>query len=742
MEFLDKRLLNNNSYFVETPRLNEEVERIIALEEQNRRALLVYSSEKSGKNHAFKNAINKREGNKIVIDFNDNSMMCHFPGYHIVRRIYNKLEEFGVEYNEPFPEIEEAGSAEDLETYVDSKLGVLKRDLYCLKLDEPLYILICNADKPFNYDPSLTFYYHFLFDKRDLPENLHVFIITSSETQAKENEEFIETVRLESNLDDPKIFFRNLLKEHSYEISDFDLINANDNLKIHDYIYIAGYVLNYSEPKDYDAALKTLLRKNNSDEILMHVYQEFFSKLTPNGGAIFTEALLDLGMFRYGLTKNQILESGKYLLGSENHYLNDYEEIEESEKELVLSYLEYFTVDEMDRLIISDQLIFQFVCSKVDYFTDMLTINCRRRVMAAIDYIFFSKEEIRVGKYKANKYVYLNAYLKPEYFDEVNLVKHALFDPLCARLTEFINNYCAIIKDAPPDLSYMSANGLTLLMMAYIDSATAIYEAAGDYGIFQHLFKEDLMFVLVAKSKKLVRRLINREINANFNFQKKEYNDKTDSESVSRIIVYSFEHLFEGESFLVHREILINVVISVLEENNMLNDYTFSNKYKESPYVASPMYDFVEANASSRTTMQWRSFELSLMRDPDSGDTLSQIKQFISEYESTESVYEKFIYAYMAMKGFIYLGDKRELGDNNIELLSPITSEILYYTEYCYYPEVYGVIYMYFGRIYPTECLYRLQRGITILKSLGYNSFVKPFELANEHYSSSKKEDK
>ena len=88
MQPFEKELLKNNSYFVDTPELNNEVESIIALEETNREALLIYSLAPVGKNFAFRNALSKKEGHKIFINFNDLSYMSSFPAYYVVKTIY------------------------------------------------------------------------------------------------------------------------------------------------------------------------------------------------------------------------------------------------------------------------------------------------------------------------------------------------------------------------------------------------------------------------------------------------------------------------------------------------------------------------------------------------------------------------------------------------------------------------------------------------------------------------------
>ena len=171
MDLFEKELLKNNSYFVETPCLNEEVERIIALEAEQREALMVYSPAPTGKNSAFRNAVSKKEGDKIFINFNDLTYMSSFPAYYIVNTIYEKLDEFGIPHQGDFPNTPPSDAGLDVETNLDVLLGVLKTDLYCLKLEKPLYIVICNADMAFDNDFSLTFYRHFVFDRRRLPDN-------------------------------------------------------------------------------------------------------------------------------------------------------------------------------------------------------------------------------------------------------------------------------------------------------------------------------------------------------------------------------------------------------------------------------------------------------------------------------------------------------------------------------------------------------------------------------------------
>ena len=741
MQAFEKELLKNNSYFVETPCLNEEVEKIIALEEEKHQALMVYSSAPIGKNFAFKNALEKKKGNKIFINFNDCSFMSAFPAYFLVKKIYDKLDEFGINHQGDFPNTPPSSAYVDLETHLDTMLGVLKTDLYCLELKEPLYILIGNTDMPFDNDFSLTFYRHFIFDKRRLPDNLHVFLITSSKNHAEASQEFLEVIDLEGNKDNPKLFFKELLAKYSRTVNDELLLLANPSLKICDYLYIAGYAINYCGLKEFDYALRTLLTKNNTDEVLLYIFEELASHLTKFGQAIFAEALLDLYMFNFGLVKENLIESGKHLFSKDKKYFKDYEEISREEKELILSYLQFFTVEEAGRVIISDRVIREFIGTNAMQLTKMVTSVYEERVNCVIEHIHSVKEGYKDYPIFSIREIYYSDFRKEKRFSRKEIVNYAIFEPLIARVNQFINNYGEIIKDDYV-LRKSKADPLEMLMMSYIERATVIYESSINPGAFCDLIQnEDLMLFLMSKSRRLVKRIIARYIATCLAWQRKTYNGKVDRTSIATTLQGMTNYLFFVEKRSEIKEQLALLIAEAQYEQGVLINNYYMDILKQ--YVVVPATDFILANGDKEILERYVEFEESLREEKINFEYLTaDLRDFCAKYENSENVFHKLIYAYFAFKAYITLGENHETKKVMSSWLEPIMEDVLIYAEYCYYPEMYGLIYMYFGRLYPEDYLGRMEMGINFLNAQGYAHTVDPFMKALSYFSSLRKEEK
>ncbi len=755
MKAYEKELLDNSSYFVETPCLNEEVERVIALEEEQREAMMVYSPAPVGKNFAFRNALNKKEGNKIFINFNDLSYMSSFPAYYIVKAIYDKLDELGIPHRGDFPNTPPSDVELDVETRLDVLLGVLKTDLYCLKLDKPLYILIGNCDYPFDNDFSLTFYRHFIFDKRRLPDNLYVFLITSSNLQIEENKEYLNVLTIEGNKDNPKLFFKELMSKYGRIVNDELLLLANPSLTISDYIYIAAYVINYCGLKESDYSLRVLLSKNNTDEILLYIFNDFYSRLSKYGRVIFAEALVDLYMSNLGLSKDQILNSGRYLLGGENELLKDFEEISREEKAIILADLEFFTKEEEGRLIINDKIIKDFIGTNAMLFTNIVCDSYKDRLLNAIDHLYGDKEYIEKKVYSVQEYmpenatrkVYKDIYIRDieleDRFSKKNVARYAIFNPLSARLVETIDGFEKMLEK-DPDVDKVEIEPLKIFMISYVERASVIYQSGLDYGAFYQLFRNRLlMYMLLSKSRRLVRRILTRFINCHLEYQRRILNvRREDRTQLQEAFEYELRYLFEEDKYKEQREQLIILLGEVLRENDAL----FSSKIKDfyQGHNVTPVSDFVLVTGSDELNKELDRLEEQIRAEkPDFNQLIEDLKGFSRKYEDTENVFHKLMYAYLAFRTYLFLGENKKADKALGELLNPVMEDILIYTEYCYFPEMYGMIYAHFGRIYPKDYLDRMARGVDFLKSQGYLRSIKEFMTALNYFSSLRiKEDK
>ncbi len=746
MQISIKELLKNSSYLSNESPVYQEVERIIAKQEELREALMVYSSKVMCKSMLFKNALSKLDGNKIYIDFKKNSYISSFPGYYLVREIYKKLDEYNIPHKGVFPDTPISDFRLDVETHYNNLLGVLKCDLYSLQLNRPLYILISDIDLPYDNDFSMTFYRHFLFDKRTLPENLHVFLLTSNNTQKEENSEFLEAVEIMAN-DNPKLIFKEIMDKCERAINQEALLTANPSLRLRDYMYIAKYILNYCGEEKGNKALASLLGKNNTDEVLLYIFDEFYARLSKLGRVIFSEALLDLYMFNLGLTEYNIINSGRFLMGRESHYLANYNEVSEEEKELILSFLGFFTTKEDDRLVITDRVIREFIGSNAMILTNTLTATYKDRLYLAVDHAYGDNESIEVYDYRGNyrmiKYIYERQFDIDERFSKKNIVRFSVFDPLIKRINEVIASYAKELEENS-DLDRRIVSDKDAYMLAFIERSSIIYQSSGLFTPFNDLLDNKfLMYQLLSKSRRLVRRLVNRCIDTGFDYQARISNGKTDASGIYVPIAGMFSYLFfdkENKKYEKFKEELTVLVADVFRENGILVGGDFKDYIQN--YHVTPITDFVLCNGSSDQIKDHNYLEEALKDnvDPNFDNLISDLCDFSKKYQETENVFHKIIYAYFAFRVYIFLGENKKVTRDISSKLEPIMEDVLIYSEYCYYPEVYGAIYMYFGRIYPLDYLRRMEIGINLMRSQGYKNEIKLFVTALKYFSSIKRE--
>ena len=740
-----KELLNNSFYYSKESSTFQEVERIIELQEQKREAMLVYSNKVVSKSKLFKNALSKKEGDKIFIDFKKNSYMSCFPGYFLVKEIYKKLDEYNIPHHGVFPVTPVSDVLLDVETHYNNLISVLKTDLYTLELDRPLYILISNIDLPYDNDFSLTFYRHFLFDKRTLPNNLHVFLTTSNNNQKEENSYYLSNVEMDDSKDNPKLLFKEMMDKLGKKVNDEVLLTANPTLRLYDYMNIAGYVINYCGPKEYDYALSTLLNKNNTDEILLFIFDDFFNRLSSSGKVIFCEALLDLYMFNLGLTKDQIIYSGRYLLNKESHYLADYNEVSEDEKSLILAYLDFYTTTEEDRLIMNDRIIRDFIGTNAMLLTNVVTSNYKERLYNAVDHAYGDNERIEVYDYRGNyhmiKSIYLAEFDRQDRFSKKNIVKYAIFELLRKRLLEVIDDYVKGLEEGA-DYSRRKISDKDIYMLAYIERSTVIFESGNLFTAFDGLLSnKNLMYYLVTKSRRMVRRIVKRCIDTGFEYQRRISGGITDRYGPYVPIAGMFSYLFFGkdkEKFEPMKEELTILVADVLKESGILVNGSFKDSI--ATYHVTPIYDFLLTNCSSEIIKAHDSLDevVNGKNDPDFKLLTNYIRDFSDKYQNDENIFHKLAYAFMALRTYIFLGENRKVTKEISSYLEPIMLDIKIYLEYCYYPEVYGAINMYYGRIFPHDYLPLMKLGIDLMKSQGYENEIKLYLNAFNYFASVK----
>lgn len=745
MQIEIKELLKRSSYFSNNDYLKEKIDKIIDLEDLKREALLVYLNSKTYEDEFFKEELNKKEGNKIFIDFSDISYSSSFPAPFFVKKIYEKLDEFNIHYEGDYSFTPKCEAKVDVETYYDNLLGILKTDLYSLELDKPLYILINNIDLPYDNDFSLTFYRHFVFDKRFLPKNLHVFLITNNKQQKEQLSEYLNTVEFEKDLSNPKLLFKELMEMGGAKLSDELLLLATPTLKLNDYFYVAKYILNYCPLDDYNRTLQLMLSKYNTEEILFYIFNDFYKKLSEKGKAIFSEGLIDLYMFNFGLTLDEVINSGRYLLNKENKYLINYDEIDTKEKEEISSFLEFFACLEDNRLVMSDKTIKDFIGSNAMILTGYVTSRYEKRLVDAIDYIYkeFDKVEItryiynKKSTYSVDKDIYLNDIGINNKIAKKNLVKNAIFDVLLDRLALEIASFGKTLESYK-EFDKKEISDKESFIISFVERATVIAESATNYSSIDNILTNKyLLYLIASKSRRMFKRIVCRYINTAYDYQTKVLNATADGYGVFVPLAGCLAHLFKEDEFNNLQRELITLAAEVMDENGALVNSNFKDELDQ--YNVCPIVDFVLNNGNEDVVNELDLILGELKKEnPDFRMLKEKVRLYSSKYQDEENVYIRVMYAYLALKTYVFLGENRWVNKELSSYLEPIMLSVIIDIEYCYYPEVYGAIYMYFGRIYPTDYLNRLEMGIHLLKSQGYLKGLKLFISAFNYFSSIK----
>lgn len=694
------------------PALKESIENALFQQEEKRCALLIFTP---GQDlyPQFKRAIEGKEGDAIFIDCRQNSFLSGFPSHSILSQLEEGLRKAGVEYDLDYPEFKTYEKRYDLETHEDFELGRFKKAFYELEPKKPLYLLIGNADAPYSNDFSLTFHRHFIFDKRRLPENLHVLFLSGDPDYVRDNEEMLEAITLEAPKEDPIPCFLSILEKHGRKLTKYDLGDMNPNLTLADYLDVAAMAIDYAGEKDYKPLAKELLSCPNSDALLSQTLEFFLGRLSEPGKALFAEALLDLYVFPLGLTADQILQSGRYLLSGRLAKMVGYDEIDPLEGERLLAYLRFYAEIEAERYWIRSERIKRFVGENSLMLSRIVTEAYPARILNAVAY---SKPR--------SKAQYLNSLEQEGRFLKKNLTRYALFEPLCLRLLDLICHYAGMLE-LEPGSNRVELSSLEQMMLVYIDVATHRF---GEYGfpqfIAEVLSHEELVYFVMSKSHRLFRRMLTRYVDAS-----KGIEGKTIAKSLQSALSFASP---QNERYDVSL-----VLGSVLYENDIL----FRGKLKDycDDHSLSPLTDFtVLAGRDGDVQIL---YDLETRRDLDDEDIqalIADLKRFSSDYEEEQNYFRKLILAYYCFRIFFTLGEKKRYDTKLSVYLETILQDVLVYVEYCYFPEVRGLIYACFGRTYPEDYLSRLNEGVYYAQSQGYRRSIRSLEKALRYFEALK----
>ena len=705
---------------------------IIAHGEQNHVAVLAYSPDPIGKSDVFNHVINsKKDADKIIINLKADLNLQHFPVNGLYKLIVKGLEDLGIELVEykDLPEIKTQASYESL---MLAKMAILKKNLYNLKLSRPLYILINDIDLLYDNDISQTFFRHFLFDNNKLPDNLYVFMTTNSEKQTKICEK-LTVYPMHEDTFGCEQFLQDYLAKYAKKIDKDILALANKNLKFIDYKLIADYLIYYCNFSSYKEMATALVQKNNTNEILMYILNDFLTKLSPKCASLLAEILMRLVIFEIGMSESMLFDSyNKDTAIEEIKEHQVYVEISEVEKASIMRALRYFTNYTCGVIIIEDNVIKNFLKKNINYLFDVVSASYDERSKKAVNDLF--DEVDIVTKYGRQ-------YTKEEYLEllktnneKTRNIEYAILDPLCAYLNKIIEDYAKSIDE---DNFYSSqCDDKEASMLAFIDESARLYKINTRLDLYQKLLmNKNLIFFVAFKSKTLLRKLIVNYIELYISIMQKQYS-KVRGEDIVFAIDYCFNYLLEEdeEDWMVsRRNIILTTLCQILYEKELYGGKCVEYM-EELGQTFQDIDDFGLTCASDDTYEFLYDVENQFLQETDEDALRNYLLDAYQRYKIDRNINDKIVDAYYAFKIILELADNEIMTDDDYSYVTEILKTIEGHLSYCFYPEVFAFFDMYFGRLFPNHVLYRINYGMSYLKSIGYQRSLESYKSTLEYF--------
>ena len=696
-------------------------------------ALAVLSPDRLGKTTLFNQFVNSRpEVDKIIINFEADIAMQFFPAHYLYKLISKGLKDLGyaIEGDDTIPTPD---SLNNYESSLQASLAVLKRTLYQTEYKRPLYILINDANLFYNNDRSKTFFRTFLFDNKELPNNLHVIITTNSAQQRETTP--LAYAEMHPTSDDPKLYFTEYLSLFAKKIDQDLLDKANPQLKYIDYKLIADYLIYYCNFSSYRQTAENLLKKANFMEILRYVYDDFIANMPMKCASVFTEILLRLQIFKPGFSESALFDSynKKTALEEVTEY-QVYVDLSEIEKAAIMRPLRYFTNVDSGTIFISDPYVRMFIAKDIQYLFDILSRTYEERSASLANAMFENVDSVVKFGRAVGREEYLEL-LRSKAVKEQS-IKYAVLDPLCAYLNKIIMDFADNeLNDHQDAFNPEHLDDKEIKMLVYIQEASQLYMLNTRADLFTKILNHtDLMLFICCKSHSLYRRLIADYITLNLQIQQTQFSH-VDENMLTFTVNYALRSIVNADKEKYDAFAIDNAIgnaIMVLEEHGRLDDELLRLAEDEDK-GAIMMQDFV-VNACSNEAYD-SLYELDYDTDDDDTDVLvDTLNDLLQRFQATSNVFDKMLYSYYIIKTFIALSDEDSMPDELYEPVQQVfvaTQELL---RYCFFPEVTAMFDIYMGRILPKRLLWRMQLGLEVMQSQGFKESIEEFEEAYKYF--------
>ena len=722
--------------FVARPFMMAQVADIIAYGEKNHVPLVAYSQEQLGKTMLFNRMISsKKDVDKIIINLRADKTMQYFSWYYLSIQLCNEFERIGIKIYDS-DEVPSPKGFISVESYYQSFLGLLCKNIYELELKRPLYILINDFDLLLDNDGSLTFYRHFICSKEKLPDNLYVFFTACNKSQLSYGKFNVAEMH-NNDLEKPKDFLVSYLNNFAKKIDKDILDAANENLTFVDYKYIADYLIYYCNFASYKDTARALLSKNNKDEILKHIYCDFISKLSPKCASVFSEILIRLAVFDPGFSEEMIFAS--YSKESAIEELKEhqvYVDLSEIEKASIMRPLRYFSDVESGTIFISDRGIKDFLKKNINELWKVIASTYKERSQEAANKLFNEVDFVTKYGKQYSKEEYLA--LLQENNEMHQEIEYAIFDPLCAYLNKVIMDFANNGLKSDDVFGFNDISDHDFYMLMIIEEAARLYKINTRADLYQNiLINRRLLYFIQSRSHSLFRRIVKGYIDLNMDIQQKHYH-KVDMNNISFLVNYVFKGITETEETnkkleFIYKRVIANLGL-VLRENGLLEGKI--RELVDGDYYIDEIFSMFVGSCCSDDIVNLcydTDYEISVGQDEK--ELYRYYYTSAKWYEENINIYDKIACAYNIFAIAFYLAEEEKMGDQEYQVLTNVCKTIENYLRYCYFPEIFAMFDMFFGRLYPNNILWRIMVGINTLKCQGFNDVFESYQEAYNYFN-------
>ena len=249
------------------------------------------------------------------------------------------------------------------------------------------------------------------------------------------------------------------------------------------------------------------------------------------------------------------------------------------------------------------------------------------------------------------------------------------------------------------------------------------------------------MYFIQSRSHSLVRRLVKGYIDLNIDLQNRHYH-KVDMNSLSFTVNYAFEGIYEeieeDDDLLFFQKLLIGNIALILRENDMLEGKLL-NVVESDGFASEEIFGmFITTCCSDEVIDLCYNIDYEIASEEDAQVLLDRYNECANGYDSYVSIFDKIACAYNIFVLAFYLAEQEAISNEEYAVLSHVCETIEGHLKYCYFPEIFAMFDMFFGRLYPNNILWRIMAGINVLKYQGFNDIFSSYQEAYDYFQNNK----